>query len=370
MPERVEASLSTKPGSAAQFRDRNSIDPIIIETLEGAFSRLRGQPVHVTEFQREPCEHVSSFLAEHLRVSLDTGESIPVFFKDLNPDHQIEGARKVRAGDLGPSHHELRVYQQILSRADLGTPQLYAVRWDPSRGFYWIFIEDVGTSRLRDCRNYERWVPAARWAARFHATTRNLQASQTNFLPEWDAGHYRRCAERVRKVLPGLNRQDRLVITDALDHYANRLDWFAALPKSVIHGQFFGKNIMLRHRNAVHPLAVIDWETAALGPGGFDLVSVSSGRWTDEQRQAMWRVYFDEYETCAGVSRSWEDFCRELRELEIYQALEWLGWWRNRSVSHNFGRWIKELTRIMKNQSAARLQSVSTRRIGPTSGSA
>ena len=105
---------------------------------------------------------------------------------------------------------------------------------------------------------------------------------------------------------------------------------------------------MLRRRNAAHPLAVIDWETAALGPGGFDLVSVSSGMWTGDQRQAMWRAYFDEYQTRAGASRSWENFCRELGELEIYQALEWLGWWRNRSVSRNFGRWIKELARITK----------------------
>jgi len=349
MPEHSETGLrAAQEHAARRFKNTESVAGIIIETLEDAFSRLWGKPVHIRELQREACKHVSSFQAEHLRVCLDTGQWIPVFFKDLNPDHQIEGARKVRAGDLGPSHHELRVYQQILSEADLGSPQLYAVRWDPSHGIYWIFLEDVGKSRLRDCRNYERWVPAARWAARFHATTRNLHASQTSFLPVWDVAHYQGCAERVRKILPGLSGQDRLLVAEALDHYEHRIDWFAALPKSVIHGQFFGKNIMLRRRNAAHPLAVIDWETAALGPGGFDLVSVSSGMWTGDQRQAMWRAYFDEYQTRAGASRSWENFCRELGELEIYQALEWLGWWRNRSVSRNFGRWIKELARITK----------------------
>ncbi|HVH70266.1 MAG TPA: hypothetical protein VNB49_04040, partial [Candidatus Dormibacteraeota bacterium] len=55
-----------------------------------------------------------------------------------------------------------------------------------------------------------------------------------------------------------------------------------------------------------------------------------------------------EYQTQTGLSQRWESFCGGLRELEVYQALEWLGWWRNRSVSHNFGRWVKELTRIMK----------------------
>jgi hypothetical protein len=37
-----------------------------------------------------------------------------------------------------------------------------------------------------------------------------------------------------------------------------------------------------------------------------------------------------------------------VKEMELYQALEWLAWGRNRSVSHNFGRWIKEPARILR----------------------
>jgi aminoglycoside phosphotransferase (APT) family kinase protein len=159
----------------------------------------------------------------------------------------------------------------------------------------------VGISRLRDSRNYERWVPAARWAARFHAATRNLPPAVTSFLPSYDAAHYQRCAERVGKILPGLNVSDRALVTRALDQYLTHLDWFAALPRTVVHGQFFGKNIMLRVRRGDRMLAVIDWETAALGPGGFDLVSLSSGRWTASERQTMWRAYFDEYQACTGL---------------------------------------------------------------------
>lgn len=326
---------------------------MMVETLEPAFSQLRGQTVRIRRVDRDVCNYTSSFQAEHLRITINDGDCIPVFFKDLNPEHQIEPAKKVRTIDLGPSYHELRVYREILSQISLGTPQLYAVRWEPDRGVYWLFLEDVGDSRLRDSRNYERWVPAARWAARFHAATMRLSKSKLNFLREYDSRHYGACADKVRAILPELETRDRSLVSRALDRYISHIDWYASLPRTVIHGQFFGKNIMLRSKNGDCMLAVIDWETAALGPGGYDLVSVSSGRWTREQRQAMWRAYFDQYETETRVSRNWEDFCQDLRELELYQALEWLAWWRNRSVSHNFGKWVKELGRIMNDNPSA-----------------
>jgi hypothetical protein len=347
----IEKQQSATGTTLLQPKTRvSSTEKRMIKTLEAALSELRGQPVRIQRIERETCVHSSSFHAEHLRVMFKGGECVPVFFKDLNPRHQIEPARKVRKNNLGPSYHELRVYRKILSRVNLGTPQLYSVRWEPGRGIYWLFLEDIGTSRLRDSRNYARWVPAARWAARFHAATRNLPPYVTRFLPAYDYEHYRRCAERVRGILPGLEPRDRKLAEPALEHYVNRLEWFAGLPRNVIHGQYFGKNIMLRSRNHDQALAVIDWETAALGPGTYDLVSVSSGRWTDQQRRAMWRAYFDQYCAETGLPRDWKDFCEELREMELYQALEWLGWWRNRRVSHNFGKWIKELARIMRDK--------------------
>lgn len=318
------------------------------ESLEDAFSKLHGQPIRIQTVEGETCVHESSFHAEHLRIRFKNGDSVPVFFKDLNPQNQIAPARKVRNNSLGPSYQELRVYRRILSRVNLGTPQLYSVRWEPARGTYWLFLEDIGGARLRDSRNYKRWVPAAQWAARFHARTRSLPPSATRFLPVYDGRHFRRCAEKVRSILPGLQPQDLQLVEAGLAHYANRLEWFAALPRTIIHGQYFGKNIMLRPLNHIQPLAVIDWETAALGPGTYDLCSISSGRWTERQRFAMWRAYFDEYCTEAKLARNWQEFCEEAREMELYQALEWLAWWRNRSVSHNFGRWIKELKRIVR----------------------
>src|SRR6266702_4325617 len=143
----------------------------------------------VTSPQPISADHLNGVMLK----TLERGESLRIFLKDLSPQHQIEQARKVRRSDAPASNQELRVYETILSRLALGIPELYASHWDSERGIHWMFLEDTGSSRLRDCRNFVRWVPAARWAARFHAATRNLPASQTNFLPSYDAAHFRRC---------------------------------------------------------------------------------------------------------------------------------------------------------------------------------
>src|SRR5947209_18919494 len=175
---------------------------VMVETLEEGLSRLRDRPARILEMLREPLPSVSSFHRERLRVTLEGGKTLRVFFKDLNPEHQTEKARTVRARDLAPSLRELRMYQSVLSPQRDGTLYLYASRWEPERGLYWIFLEDGGRSLLRSSADVNRWVVAARWAARFHAATGDLPEAQTSFLPRYDHAYYRMCAERARQILP------------------------------------------------------------------------------------------------------------------------------------------------------------------------
>ncbi len=324
---------------------------LIVDTLQTAFSRLYERPVHIRRLHRELCMYTSSFHVERLRAFLDTGKVLRVFFKDLNPQHQIQPALKVREVDLAPSYRELQVYQSLLSPERLGTLQLYAVRWEPERGIYWIFLEDAGASPLNLCGNFARWILAVQWAARFHAETRSIADSCIRFLPRYDRDRYSQCAERIEKILPDLDKRDREIVHLALDRFIPCINALAELPHSVIHGQYFGKNIMLRIRNPERLIAVIDWETAAVGPSVFDLVSLTSGKWTDEQRLAMWRAYFDACQAEAGLNLRWEAFRQGLNKAELFQALEWLGWWRNRNFSPEFGVWMNELGRIIKDRS-------------------
>jgi hypothetical protein len=324
----------------------------IMRTLEAGLSRLRGRRVRVRELQRRFSRWSSTFRTERLRVTLAGDEKpLRIFFKDLNPAHQVTDARIPHRLGRTPSRRELDMYRSILSRERFGTLHLYAFRWEPNRGRYWLFLEDAGRTTLNDVHDLREWTAAARWAARFHAATRDLPAARTKLLPRWTRAHYRRCADQVERLLPTVDARDRDILRGGLEALNANLDWLSALPRCVIHGQFFGKNIMLRPRSARPRIAVLDWETAALGPRAFDLMSITGGGWSPEAQRAMRLAYVEQYRTETGEIPDEEAFSRELHIVGIHQALEWLVWWGpHRAVPRRlkrFRRFLRELDALL-----------------------
>jgi phosphotransferase family enzyme len=330
----------------------------MVRTIEEGLSRLRGRAVRVRELRREVLASSSSFRTERLRVMLDSGKPLRVFFKDLHPDHLMAKARMVRTFDLEPSWRELQVYQFILSAERFGTLQLYAHRWEPEHGRIWVFLEDGGRALLRNSLDLANWTAAARWAARFHAATRDLPAAHTNFLPSYDEAHYRHCARRVERILLDVEGVERALLERGLAVFLQDIARLVALPRCVIHGQFFGQNILLRRGVAstgttARPV-VIDWETAAMGPGYFDLASLSAGKWSEDQRQAMWAAYFEQYQAETGERLDGEMWRQDLRRVALYLCLEWLTWWSgHRGVSRDFARFLQDLDGLLAERDVA-----------------
>ncbi len=352
----MSAARSTPAGAGRKRRravEPRPVDerltPAIRQTLEAGLTRLRGRPVRIQHLHRQFSMGSSSFPTERLRVALK-GEkrALLVFFKDLDPNQQMEKARAVRTLDLEPGRRELQMYETILSPERFGTLHLYGYRWEPERGRFWAFFEDGGRTVLHNYLDMPRWTAAARWAARFHAATRGLPETQTRFLPRYDEAHYRRCAERVAQLLPHLEGPEHDLVARGLECFAERIEWLSALPQCVLHGQYFGKNILLRRSTRGPKVVVIDWETAALGPGTFDLVSLTAGKWTSDQREAMRRAYCEQYEAETGRQIDQEAFLEELAGVALYQALEWLAWWGpHRALSRHFGNFLRELATLL-----------------------
>jgi len=328
----------------------DSTTQLMVETLEGGLSNFLARPVQVETMAREFFEDSSTFAAERLRVKLDDGDQLHVFFKDLNPQNQLEAARLIRSTQLEGGLRELQMYRQILTMGDFETPRLYASRWEPEQAIHWLFLEYVGPS-LKKATDPHLWDEAARWVARFHAKSAQWTAEWTSFLPRYDRTHYQECVERIQEKLPHVDPEDRPVIQKAMEHLTNSIDHLLEQPQSVIHGQYYGHNVIIRKAPPNCRVTTIDWESAALGPSFFDIACLSAGKWTAEQKERMRRAYFDEYRLASETKLTWNDFIEALFDLNIYQSLVWLGWWPDRNFSRHFGRWIRELERLMSERS-------------------
>lgn len=325
----------------------DDITRLMATSLAEGLSEIRGRPVEVGSVVRAPFEGSSSFTTERLRVLAD-GEWLDVFFKDLNPFHQLVDARHIRDTALERSRRELHVYRRLLKGGLLGTPRLYGSRWEPGRGLLWLFLEDVGPKRLSRLGDLTLWVAAARWAARFHAAARTLPADALGALPQHDADHYRRCADQLGDNIGKFRPHHRDTIRSAIALYRGVIGRLEALPHGLIHNEYFGKNVVIRPEPAAERIAVIDWETATIGLNHLDLISISSGRWTLDQRLQMWRGYFEQAEFEAGAPLDWPRFCDELHGAALYQSLYWLNWWANGDDVH-IERWMAELGRVLEN---------------------
>jgi thiamine kinase-like enzyme len=330
----------------------DEIGQFMRETLEEGLSRVRERRVRIRDLHRDSSSRKSSFQTVRLGVTTDDGEpELRVYLKDLHPRNQATRDWTQRSVDRPPERREVQMYESVLSRERFGTPEFYGSRWEPEHGRCWLFIEDVGDQWLKGRADFGPWVDAARWAARFHAGTRHFAVAQPAFLPVCDEDYYRHTAERVEQMLPRLNAADGDIVRRGLAYFTPHIEALSMLPRCVIHRQFFGANIILRPSPAIQEFAVIDWETAALGPGLFDLVSIGSQRPTEE-RNIIWRAYMDEYQAEAGQPLNWEVFHRACLAVAVHYDLEWLVWWSEypepTKSYRKFLRFLRELNDLVE----------------------
>jgi aminoglycoside phosphotransferase (APT) family kinase protein len=321
------------------------MEALMRESLEQGLSAQRERAVRVSELHQCDFRSGSSFSINRLRVVLDDGESLGMFCKDLNPMHQRVEARAIRSLELQRSRRELWMYREVLDAERLGTPRFYGHRWEPKRGLLWLFIEDVGPKRLSRVGDFDIWVNAAAWLAKFHAAMKGMTLN-AGLLVRHDNARFRERAEGLAERLPDVSVQQHAVLRRALDLHDEIVDSLDDQPRGLIHGEYFGKNVVIRVGSAERQIATIDWETAGYGLLYRDLTDISAGRWTREQRLTMWRAYYDQYCRDTGCVLGWERFLRDVSHVALAQAIAWLGWWSKGDDEH-IARWIRELERII-----------------------
>lgn len=311
---------SPRPEARAPSRGLRASDGELQGALESALTRAGLSPPR--QIHRRPSEYRTSFPLEELDLILEDGGELRLVFKDLTWAALDEEARLAKPEFLHDPLREAAVYASVLAPRGLG-PRYYGSSIESAAGRCWLFVERVAGRELYQVGDVELWRATAAWLADMHAVlvADAQHHAERGRLIDYDAGHYRRWIARAQRFAAA---------AEAPDGRARQLEWIAArwegvveallaLPRTVIHGEFYASNVLLAGDLSSLRVAPVDWEMAALGPGLVDLAALVSGGWGDEDREAIVAAYRD------GMGgESFSD--AELSLCRLHLAVQWLGW--------------------------------------------
>ena len=274
--------------------------------LRASLAATFGPVVHV---ERRPHAYATSSPLEELVVRLADGSVRTLVLKDLRRDRLQPAARRAKPAFLHDPKREIATYRDVLAGADLGTPALHAA--DGS----WLALEKVSGTQLWQIGDLDTWERVAATLARLHGQL--AERARAPHLLVYDERWYRLWLDRARATVdlpPGVERA-----------HARAADLLLRLPLTVIHGELYASNVLVDGDR----VCIVDWETAACGPGVVDLAALVTG-WGDAELAAIAAAYGD---VPAGA----------LAAARLHLAVRWLGWSRSwRPPPEHRRNWLAE----------------------------
>jgi len=284
--------------------DRRRLEEALGEIVPG----IREAKLRVTARESHVC--ASSHPLEIVTCSLDDGRSLRLICK--YSELAAPSGREPRGG----VPYEAAVYRGLLVPSCASVPALYGTFVDEETGTIGLCLEHVeDCSRLSEGTGQDL-VETARWLARFHSAFEPPGPElDLSFLFAHTREDYlessRRARELMRSLLRSLPWFEKLC--RGFEEFATLL---ARAPKTVIHGELYPHNVLLRD-GAIVP---IDWESAAVAAGELDLAALTDG-WAS-----------DAVADCETAYRNtrWRDpepadFERSLAAARVFWHLRWLG---------------------------------------------
>ena len=302
------------PTAATPFPDTQTLRDGLASVLGGE----RGA-AELRVLERKPMVPQMTYPAEVVTCRLGEGSELRLYCKyEAGRNHYAHGHR----GGVG---YEAEVYRRILRPLRDSTHLFfYGAHTDAGTRDMWLILQYLeGGILLRDLHLDIKARPeptemglAARWIGRFHAAQQErFAASPPPFLNRYGGDYYRGWARRTSQFAASLGRRFQWLA--ALGDSAE--DWFAPLLEAptVIHGEFYQNNILMRDRS-VYP---VDWESAAVAAGETDLAALTEGPWAEE----IVRQCESEYQCARWGSGRPADFERRLDAARLYLHFRWLG---------------------------------------------
>lgn len=205
------------------------------------------------------------------------------------PDGSAVIAKHCRTAD---GRVERAIYEEILPRLAVTSLRCFG-HVTESDGSCWLFLELAEGVRFAPSLESHRLL-AARWLAALHGAAASDPGAA--MLPDRGTAHYRRHLRAARSALSSAIAGDgtaaeRELLRDVAAqcdlveaHWGEVEDWCAAMPSTLVHGDFRPKNVHVTSGTDGAQLVAMDWETAGWGAPAADVASI---RGADGERGAL-----------------------------------------------------------------------------------
>jgi aminoglycoside phosphotransferase (APT) family kinase protein len=180
---------------------------------------------------------------------------------------------------------ERTIYEHVLPKLSLPYPRLLGMANDDDGSSCWLFLEDVGNEAYSPLDRKHR-ILAGRWLGALHASTTSLPSDVP--LPDRGPAYYLEHLQTARDLIranldnPALDEGQRcqlqriIMNCDFIESEWWRLEQFCQpIPRTLVHGDFVGKNVRLRSGAASFEILPFDWEHAGIGVPAVDLAQAS-----------------------------------------------------------------------------------------------
>jgi hypothetical protein len=233
---------------------------------------------------------------------------------------------------LAKARLEQTVYEEVLPRLPLPALRCHGLVEEPDSQLAWLFLEDAGEDRYSPSLPGHRRL-AARWLGALH--TAAARVAPADRLPDRGPAHYlgqvRSARDRILANLtnPALKAEDRALLKallcrcEDLEACWGRVEEACAgMPRTLVHGDFVGKNLRTRPGGAGPVLLAFDWACAGWGVPAVDLTPLSCPRFSGNPDLAAYAAVLREHWPGCGLAtvRQWANLATLLRSLA---ALNW-----------------------------------------------
>lgn len=324
--------------------------------LPTMLARALGPDYRIRALDHRPSSSRSTFAIEEIDVLLTNGDLLRLVLKSVGPKGLLPNVRMAKPLFLHDPLREIEFQQHVLSdRPELGTPLLYSTVVEPACDRFWLLSERIAGSTLDGVANLERWRSAARWLARMHVAlaplaneplargTMRLLLHGGDLLRMWIG----RALTVVPVQEPFMPRDLMLGLQRLAQRYDSVVDRLLSMPRTVIHGEFFGSNILVRSGCSIGQISVVDWDMVALGAPLMDLAALTAGERDGSRRRELALTYRAALGESPLASADETEFLRDLEFCRLHLAIQWLGWSPDspppRTQAH---RWIEDILEI------------------------